>query len=450
MTSVTSHEGHPHACPHERQVRKFDHPRRLSRTIALRASVSASCVRGCSARRGLAHVDDLDGRQAGAVDARRQAQARQRVNGLGARGRAARHEDGARLRGAALGHAARVVARVALVLVGRVVLLVDDDQPQTPHRGEDGRARTDAHARLPRPQPRPLVVALARRELRVQDGDRVAEARDEARHDLRGQRDLGDEHDHPAAVRQDLGGGPEIDLGLARPGDAVQQQPLTRRGRDDGAQRRRLVGGQLRLGPRGADGDVQGRAAHDARGDLDEPARLEASQRREIRAGEAGQRVEQRALAVGEPRRSGLLGGAARRGVAARRGIAARPGVTARPSRAAPPRPQGGLGPGALRRQQERERARRGRAVLGRHPQREVDELGGQPRLEHAARRDRVVLGAVGQPGHHADDLAMAKGNDEHRAHVDAVGAQVVERPAQRAGRRERLDVDYRWHRSPR
>ena len=205
----------------------------------------------------LAHVDDLDRRQAGAVDARGQAHARQRVDRLGARRRAAGHQHCARLRGAALGHAARVVARIALVLVGRVVLLVDHDQAQPAHRGEHGRARADADARLPRPQPRPLVVALAGRELRVQDGDRVAEARDEARHDLRRQRDLGDEHDHAAAVREGLRGGPQVDLGLARPGDAVQQQPLARRGGDDRAQRRGLVGGQLRLRPRGADGDVQ-------------------------------------------------------------------------------------------------------------------------------------------------------------------------------------------------
>ena len=60
------------------------------------------------------------------------------------------------------------------------------------------------------------------------------------------------------------------------------------------------------------------------------------------------------------------------------------------------------------------------------------------------------MLGAVGEPGDHADDVAMAEGHEEDRAHVDALGAQVVERPAQRAGRRERLDVDYRWHRGPR
>ena len=176
-----------------------------------------------------AHVDDLDRRQRRAVDAPGQAQARERVHRLGARRRAAGDEHGAGLRGAALGHAARVVARVALVLVGRVVLLVDDDEADVAHGREDRRARPDAHARLPRAQPRPLVVALAGGELGVKDGDGVAEARHEARHDLRRQRDLGHEHDHPAAVGEHRRGRLQVDLGLARAGDAVQQQPLAGR-----------------------------------------------------------------------------------------------------------------------------------------------------------------------------------------------------------------------------
>ena len=152
--------------------------------------------------------------------------------------------------------------------------------------------------------------------------------------------------------------------------------------------------------------------------DLDEPARLEAAQGREVAGGEAGQGGEQGALAVVQ-----ALG---------------------RVDLARWLRPQRRLRPRALRRQQQRERARRRRAVLGRHPEREVHELGGQARLEHAPRRDGVVLGAVGQARDHADDVAAAEGDDEDRAHVDAVGAQVVERPAQRAGRREGLDLDYR------
>ena len=61
------------------------------------------------------------------------------------------------------------------------MLLVDHDQPEVADRREDGRARADRDARLARAQPPPLVVALALAERGVQQRDRVAEARLEAR-----------------------------------------------------------------------------------------------------------------------------------------------------------------------------------------------------------------------------------------------------------------------------
>ena len=192
------------------------------------ASTSAWLVSGCSAPRVLAHVDDLHRRQRPAVDARGQPHAAQRVDALGPRRGAAGDEQRAGLLGAARGDVAGVVARVALVLVGAVVLLVDDDQPEPLDRREDGRARADADARGARAQAAPLVVALAGGELGVQDRDGVAEAVDEAADDLRRQRDLGDEHDHAAVLRERGRGGAQVDLGLARAGDAVQQQRLRR------------------------------------------------------------------------------------------------------------------------------------------------------------------------------------------------------------------------------
>ena len=232
MTSVTSHDGHSHACPHERQVRKFDQPRRLSRTIALRASASASCVRGCKARRGLAHVDDLDRRQAGR---RRRARA---GAGAGAHGptpgAGSRCRPRGRRRPAWRGARPRGARRSA----GRPRACRTRRAPRRRRPGParaSGRRRPSAGRRTPAPPPpRSRAHSSWRspaRELGVQDGDRVAEARDEARDDLRRQRDLGDEHDHAAAVGERVRGGPQVDLGLARPGDAVQQQPLARRGR---------------------------------------------------------------------------------------------------------------------------------------------------------------------------------------------------------------------------
>ena len=164
-----------------RQSTKFDQPRRLSSTIALRRIDERVARVGVQRAGGLAHVDDLHGRQRLAVDARGQAHAAQRVDALGPRRRGAREQQRAGLPGAALGDVPGVVARVALVLVGGVVLLVEHDQAEPLDRREDRRARADADARGTAAQPAPLVVALARRQLGVQDGDGVAEAVGEAR-----------------------------------------------------------------------------------------------------------------------------------------------------------------------------------------------------------------------------------------------------------------------------
>jgi hypothetical protein len=204
----------------------------------------------------------------------------------------------------------------------------------------------------------------------------------------------------------------------------VQEQPLAGRGGRDRRQRRLLGRGERRRGPARADRDVCGRATDDARLQHDEPAGLEAAQRGEVAAGEARQRGEQGALAVGEA-------------LALRR----------RPRRAGE---EGDAGLRALGGQQQRERACRRRAQVGGHPQRERDEVGRQPCLEHPARLERRVLGVRGHAGDHADDVARAEGHDEHRADADALGADVVERAAQRAGGRQRLDLGDGPHARPR
>jgi len=94
------------------------------------------------------------------------------------------------------GDVTRVVAGIPLMLVGGVVLLVDDDQPEVGDRRENRGAWADADPRLAAAQALPLVVALAGRQAGVQDRNGVAEALDEARHGLRRQADLGHEHDH--------------------------------------------------------------------------------------------------------------------------------------------------------------------------------------------------------------------------------------------------------------
>src|ERR687890_1712888 len=91
-------------------------------------------------------------------------------------------------------------------------------------RGDDGGAGADADTRLTAAQAPPLVVALAGGEGRVEHGEAVAEPGAEAGDGLRCQPDLGDEDDRsPAALQCRLDGG-QVDLGLARSGDAVEEE----------------------------------------------------------------------------------------------------------------------------------------------------------------------------------------------------------------------------------
>ena len=71
------------------------------------------------------------------------------------------------------GHVARVVARRLLLLVGVLVFLIHDDQPERFDRREDRRARADHDARAALADPVPLVVALAVGQMAVQHGHRV-------------------------------------------------------------------------------------------------------------------------------------------------------------------------------------------------------------------------------------------------------------------------------------
>jgi hypothetical protein len=100
-------------------------------------------------------------------------------------------------------------------------------------------------------------------------------------------------------------------------------------------------------------------------------------------------------------------------------------------------RPQ--LGPRLpARRQDERESARGRRAVLGGHPQREVDQIRGHVVLADGRGRDeplRIELGVLGEPDHHPIERLAAEGHLHDRADAHRLGRQrVVERPGQAPG----------------
>ncbi len=258
------------------------------------------------------------------------------------------------------------------------MLLVDHDQPQLGDGREHSRARPHADPRLALAQPPPLLVALPGGHARVQHRDGVAEPRAEARHDLRRQGDLRHHHDHAPPAGERLLGRPQVHLGLAGAGDAVQQ---------------RAPGGPL-------------------------------AQRRQ-------QRLERGPLVV---RELGRVRGGRADGAVARRLARAAPAPAETLRRAG--------------RQHEAQRAGERRAVLVGQEARQLDQLGGDPGLEHAERLEQPLAGqlALGRElDDDAEQLAGAERHHEHRADAHRRGElladQVVERAAQGAGGRDRLDA---------
>jgi hypothetical protein len=198
---------------------------------------------------------------------------------------------------------------------------------------------------------------------------------------------------------------------------------------EDRVQRGVLVGVEPGRRLAGPDGDVARRPAPALGADRDQAAGLETAQALQVVAGEARQVLQQRDLLGGQAR-----GAAAGRLVGALQDHLAVLGAL---------RPQLDLLPRAARRQHQRQRARRRRGVLARQPQPEVDEVGGQRVGQHAQRRHELVLGLVGQPGDDRGEPLAAERHLQQRPDVDAlVRAHVVERPAQRTGRRQRLHLD--------
>ncbi len=138
-------------------------------------------------------------------------------------GRAEQHRDAQHLRAPHRGVAAVVAQHLAL-LVGGLVLLVDDDQPQRRERREHRRARPHDHVERAAARQLPGASPLAHREVRVQHADARAEAAAELAHHLRPQRHLRHQHQGLPAGGAHALGGAQVELGLAAGGDAVEQQ----------------------------------------------------------------------------------------------------------------------------------------------------------------------------------------------------------------------------------
>ena len=104
------------------------------------------------------------------------------------------------------------------------MLLVDDDHAEPGERREHRRARADRDPRVAAAQPRPLAQPRGLRQPGVQDRDEVAEPRAKPRGELRRQRDLGHQHQRGAPGGERGRDHPQVDLGLAAAGHAVQEE----------------------------------------------------------------------------------------------------------------------------------------------------------------------------------------------------------------------------------
>ena len=118
---------------------------------------------------------------------------------------------------------AGVILDAFLLLEARLMRLVDDDQAEVGIGQEQRRARADHDPRLAAGDRAPGAAALRLAQARM-PGDRLAaEARGEALEERLGQRDLGEQDERLPALAERLGDRLEIDFGLARSGDAVEQ-----------------------------------------------------------------------------------------------------------------------------------------------------------------------------------------------------------------------------------
>ncbi len=121
---------------------------------------------------------------------------------------------------------ARVITKTVLLLVGAVVLLVDDDQSGVWQRREHGRTRAQnhRHAAIARAQPGPCAITFRKVGVQHLHGD--AKACAQAGHRLRCQTDFRYQQQRLLSARENLFDQCEVDLGLAAAGDAIEQKRL--------------------------------------------------------------------------------------------------------------------------------------------------------------------------------------------------------------------------------
>ena len=250
-----------------------------------------------------AQIDQADCGQFGHRVAARQgdplvAAARDVDDGFERRGGGDQHNGDAGQRGAKHRHVAGLIAHPVLLFVGRVVLLVDNDQAQFGERQEQRRARADDDPRAAGGDGPPGVAPLSLSDIGMPLRRKGAKSVAKALQPLRAKRDFRQQHQHLAADGERRGDRGKVGFGLARAGDAVEQshaETACLDSTDQSPRGDRLVRGKRQTAP----SPVRRPRAGGFGGDqalLDEPA--------------AGEIADDTGSAAGKPRR---LGGRERR-----------------------------------------------------------------------------------------------------------------------------------------
>ena len=132
----------------------------------------------------------------------------------------AENKQRALVRGAVLGHIARVIARRLLGFICAVLLLVEDEHPEMLDRRENCRARADDDARAAGFDLFKAVIPFSGRQRGVQHSDCVTELCGKLPHHLRCQADLRHQHDCTFALLKRMRNQFEIYLRFSAAGHA--------------------------------------------------------------------------------------------------------------------------------------------------------------------------------------------------------------------------------------
>ena len=169
-------------------------------------------------------------------------------------GGAAENDGGFFLVPAQDGHVAGIVARGFVLLVGGLVLLIDNDHAGIFHRGKNRTSRPDDDPGMAGVDFVPFIVALAVGEMAVQDGDSIldfGEAGLEPLDGLRGECDFRNQHQSGFARIEGVADGSQVDFRFARSGHTEKQNRALgiRHFLDHGLHRGHLLGVQHKFCP---------------------------------------------------------------------------------------------------------------------------------------------------------------------------------------------------------